>query len=450
MGRHIIKQVAKVVILYFLSSRRHIITKNRYICTMELLDAYKVGLTVLVPVFSAITCGVLVALSLRDCHSQEERRLKKIMLVYLSLSALGWYMTFCYEFHPELFAWLNVLCLIGYVLPSMFFYRIMRYLTRPGKEERFSGLHYLLPGVLVGVLVVWSLFVPVEVQIEIVKSKAVAFPAGYELYGRFFTLKPLLRVVFGIAYYILTIAVLIHYYKDTNGPQAGRTAGWVVFLLGLSVGSLLSSLLPTFMPRTSILRSLWTILAAGAMALQHVLLSYHIIRRKYRLYAAAPAEVSVQSAVAALEAALDTAEDTTEAPEETPEATPAGDPKPQRRQHNGILERNHFEAYFREEKPWLNPDCKITDLVEVFDVNRTAISAFINRTYGMNFNRYLNSWRMKELDRLRALPSNQGKSVRSLVRDAGFDSYRTYQRAAAAGREAEDEQQPGKKEGGTL
>lgn len=407
---------------------------------MDILAAYKIGLAVVIPVFSAITCFVLVALSLRDCLTQEERRLKKIMLVYLSLSAMGWYMAFCYEFHPVLFTWLNVLCLVSFVLPSIFFYRIVRYLTRLGRAERFSWLHYLLPALLAGILFVWSLFVPMDVQIEIVKGKALVFPAGYEAFARFFTLKPLLRVMFGMVYYILTIAVLIHYYRKTNRKRTGRTAGWVVFLLGLSIGSLLSSLLPTFMPRATILHSFWTILAAGAMAFQHVLLSYHIIRRKYRLYAAAPG----QSPVAALEAALGTAEDT----EENPEATPGRESKPQRRQHNGILERNHFEAYFREEKPWLNPACKIADLVEVFDVNRTAISAFINRTYGMNFNRYLNSWRIKELDRLRALPSNQGKSMRSLVEKAGFDSYRTYLRAAAAAREAEKEKPDGKK-GGT-
>lgn len=411
---------------------------------MDILAAYKIGLTVVIPVFSAITCFVLVALSLRDCLTQEERRLKKIMLVYLSLSAMGWYMAFCYEFHPVLFTWLNVLCLVSFVLPSIFFYRIVRYLTRLGRAERFSWLHYLLPALLAGVLFLWSLFIPMDVQIEIVKGKALVFPAGYEAFARFFTLKPLLRVVFGMVYYILTIVVLIHYYRATNRKRTGRTAGWVVFLVGLSIGSLLSSLLPTFMPRATILHSFWTILAAGAMALQHVLLSYHIIRRKYRLYAATPAAAAGQSPLAALEAALGTAEDT----EENPEATPGGEPKPQRRQHNGILERNHFEAYFRDVKPWLNPACKIADLVEVFDVNRTAISAFINRTYGMNFNRYLNSWRIKELDRLRALPSNQGKSMRSLVEKAGFDSYRTYLRAAAAAREAEKEKPDGKK-GGT-
>lgn len=419
---------------------------------MDVLAAYKVGITVLVPVFSAITCSALVAMSLRDCLTQEERRLKKILLAYLSLSALGWYMTFCYEFHPVLFTWLNILCLLSYVLPSVFFYRIVRYLTRLGKPERFSPLHFLLPGLLAGVLILWSLCVPMEVQFEIVEGKAVVFPAGYEAFTRFFTLKPLLRVLFGMAYYVLTIAVLAGYYHRTRGKQApGRqTAGWVVFLVGISIASLLSSLLPTFMPRATILHSLWTLLAACAIAFQHVLLSYHIIRRKYRLYTT-PDNAAGQGAVTIMEAATQPeAEPTTELAD-SPESAPEPPAKPPRRHHSGKLTRVRLEAYFRHEKPWLDPGCKIADLVEVFDVNRTALSAFINRTYGMNFNRYLNRWRLREFDRLRALPSNRGKSMRSLVEKAGFDNYRTYLRAIAAEREAaaeEAEKESGSKKGG--
>ena len=49
----------------------------------------------------------------------------------------------------------------------------------------------------------------------------------------------------------------------------------------------------------------------------------------------------------------------------------------------------------------------MTDLVEDLDVNRTVLSAFINQTYSMNFNRYLNRFRLRELDRLRSHPANQ-------------------------------------------
>ncbi|MFR1292099.1 MAG: hypothetical protein ACLSB7_07790 [Parabacteroides distasonis] len=66
-------------------------------------------------------------LSLQDCLSREERDLKRILLVYLSVSATGWLVTFCYQFYPSLFVRLNVVCLLCFVLPSIFFYRIVRF-----------------------------------------------------------------------------------------------------------------------------------------------------------------------------------------------------------------------------------------------------------------------------------------------------------------------------------
>lgn len=125
------------------------------------------------------------------------------------------------------------------------------------------------------------------------------------------------------------------------------------------------------------------------------------------------------------------------APQTEPETTNNPESEPPRRHHSGKLSRTRLEAYFRHEKTWLDPACKNADLV--FDVNSAALSGFINRTYGMNFNRYLNRWRLRELERLRTQPSNRGKSMRSLVEKVGFDNYRTYLRAVAAEREADAE-----------
>lgn len=428
---------------------------------MDILAAYRVGLTVLIPVFSAITCGTLVMLSLRDCLSQEERRLKQILFVYLCCSALGWYMAFCYEFQPVLFTWLNVLCLLFFVLPSIFFYRIVRYLTRPGKGERFSPLHYLLPALLAAVMLGWSLFVPMEVQIAIVKGKALYFPQEYEMFTYFFTLKPLLRVIFGMTYYLLTINILVEYNKRINAKQntAVQNTEWVVFLVGLSIASLLSSLLPTFMPRATILHSFWTLLAAIAMGLQHILLSYHIIRRKYRLYTeqeyAAPQRKVVKATPLSVPKPQNLPSPVAATKATTPVEIVAGtkpiaetEVAPLRRRYRGKLTKAEFEAYFRDEKPWLNPGCKITDLVEVFDVNRTTLSNFINSTYGMNLNRYLNSWRLKEFNRLRSMNRNKDKSASALVKLAGFDNYRTYLRNVDADLKAAGKEN-GKKKGGT-
>lgn len=384
---------------------------------MDISATYTTALTLLIPFFSALACGILVAFSLQDCLQREERDLKRVVLFYLVLSGTGWFFTFAYEFAPVLFAWLHVFCLLSYVLPSLFFYRIVRYLTRLGQPEKFPPWHYLLPGVLAAVMFVWSLAVPFGVQLEIVTGKARVLPDGYEAYARFFTAKPLLRVVFGLVYYLLALRVVTEYYKKAarKKSRVRKPARWVVFLVGISLASLFSSVLPTFMPRAEILYSVWPLLVVSCIAAQHVLLSYHIMRRDYSPYIL-PGK--------------------TRKPRKQGVRTPKPEKVPvPRRQYAGELNRTVFEEFIRTRKPYLKPDYKITDLVEDLDVNRTSLSAFVNRTYGMNFSRYLNRLRLRELEQLRLQPDNKGKTLGSLLGKAGFDNYRTYQRAVSAEQE---------------
>lgn len=161
---------------------------------MEDWTTYMVMLMLLIPVYSAITCGVMTGLSYHDCLSREERSLKRLLMVYLSMSGFGWFTTFAYRFYPELFVWLNTACLFVFMFTSIFFYRIIRFLTRLGQAEDFPLWHYLVPGLLAVVMLVWSCFVPFDIRLEIVQGQARVIPEGYELYTRFFTLKLVLRV----------------------------------------------------------------------------------------------------------------------------------------------------------------------------------------------------------------------------------------------------------------
>lgn len=403
---------------------------------MNLPVTYTAALTPLIPFFSAIACGILVAFSLHDCLKRDERKLKRIVLFYFAMSGIGWFVVFCYEFNPVLFVWLNVACLASFMFPAIFFYRIIRFLTRLGQPENFSVLHYLLPGALLAVMLVWSLFTPFDVQLEIVKGKAQAFPAGYEAYARFFTVKPLLRVIFGLIYYLFVILLLTDYYNratETRQPLY-KPAKWILFLVGISLASLFSSMLPTFMPRGKILYSIWTFMVALSIAAQHVLLSYHIICRDYLLYIIPGKKQKLPKVTEGQSRQNQLKEVQVKLP---------------RRQYSGKLNRRRFESFIRSNKPYLNPDYKMTDLVEDLDVNRTALSSFINRTYGMNFNRYLNRLRLQELKRLRSQPDGQDKSISSLIDKVGFKDFRNYSRAINAERkEYSQKRETGGEEGG--
>lgn len=365
---------------------------------MDFVSIYMTANILLVPVFSAIICSALVAFSLQDCQSYQEKKLKCIALAYLLISGTGWFVTFCYEINPVWFVYLNVVCLLSYVFPSIFFYRIIRMLTRIGSPEHFPLWHYVLPLSLGTALLTWSLFVPFDAQLQIVTSKAEILPQEYEIFARFFTTKPLWRVIFGLMYYLFTILLLIHYYKRANVKEAQvqQPARWVIFLIGISIASLFSSLLPTFMPRSKILHSVWTLIVSLSIALQHILLSYHIIRRNYTLFIV-----------------LD---------RRNPSRTT-------KKYHKGELNRSRFEGYFCKHSPYLDPDYKITDLSEALNVSRTSLSFFINQEYHVTFTRYLNQWRLKKMNYLRLQPQNQGKSMSTLAKQAGFKDYRHYVRA---------------------
>ncbi len=101
------------------------------------------------------------------------------------------------------------------------------------------------------------------------------------------------------------------------------------------------------------------------------------------------------------------------------------DPQPMPR---GELTKRKIEEYFTQRRPWLDPEFKLTDLADAMGVNRTEMSAFVNRTFGTGFKRYVNRWRLAEYDRLMALPSGELKNPYRVIKMAGFSDARHYHR----------------------
>ena len=94
-----------------------------------------------------------------------------------------------------------------------------------------------------------------------------------------------------------------------------------------------------------------------------------------------------------------------------------------------LLSKERFEKYMQEDKPYLNPELKITDLTGELQTNRTYLSTFINRTYGMNFKAYINDCRLREMEALLAGSTYAGESMTGLAIRAGFGCYHSYRRA---------------------
>ena len=265
----------------------------RYLCTMNDFQFFLRALNMLVPVFTAFACIVLTGFSRRDSLNPEEKRLKGIFMAYLFLIFTVWFATFCYYFAPELFVYLNTACLAGFVLVPVFLYRLIRFLIRMEQTENFSFFHYIVPAALILLMLVWSFFVPAGYQLALVKSHKFALAGEYEAYSRFFTSKPFLRLIFVVVYYSFIGVELMRYYRRANrlNLPSRRPARWMIFLIALTVMIGFNSLF-AIMPKKVAFANMW--MASLTITGQFVLLTYHIIRHKYRYYTAYPAAMSRQ------------------------------------------------------------------------------------------------------------------------------------------------------------
>lgn len=72
------------------------------------------------------------------------------------------------------------------------------------------------------------------------------------------------------------------------------------------------------------------------------------------------------------------------------------------------------------EKPYLNPNLKLIDLMQVLPMNRTYLSEFINTTYGCTFYQFVTRYRIEEAKRIMN-ESSEPKMADVAIR-SGFSS----------------------------
>ena len=373
-----------------------------YICDMENFNILLNASQLFAPAILCASCCLLLGFSRMDSLTREERKLKNIVIAYLLSDVIGWVGLFTYYFaKEEVFVILSVPMIASFLFSVVQLYRIIRLLTRLGQPENFPKFHYILIGGITALFLAGLFIYPMEVQVAIVKSRNTMITGEFATYSRFFTSKPLIRLIFQIVYYVAIYLLFRDYFRKIQKTenQVSKPARWVLFMAGLLLITVFASLVALFVPRNTIFSNQWLLCTSFGASGLYILLTYHIIRRKYLLYIVYP----VKRKYIMTEGGY--------------------------RRYFGQITREGLESYFNEKKPYLNPDYKITDLMEEMDVNRTAASAFINRTYGVNFSRYVNQWRVNELKRLLSLPGNEKESAASLYRQAGFGELKQYYRA---------------------
>lgn len=88
-----------------------------------------------------------------------------------------------------------------------------------------------------------------------------------------------------------------------------------------------------------------------------------------------------------------------------------------------------IQTYLETTKPYLNPELRLSELAQHFEVNISHLSTLINLCFSQNFNDLINSYRIELF--LQKISSGQLQhfTLMSLAYDSGFNSKTTFNRA---------------------
>ncbi len=361
----------------------------------------------ILPICCSVICSVFALLLIWNYRNPAERKLRRVVSIYCILIAVWWASVLWHVLSDNpVFLPVDIPFALSYLYIPVLFYNIVYYLTYLGNKRNFPVLNYLWPLPASAVILTAATWI-------LPHGDGIAGLSPAERYTYLFISGFLLRFVTAIAYIVPTCRLLSRYYKQAVVQKVDadrksfsiRSSHWLVVLFVLFIAIWLIAFLPSV-----VCSDRWLVrLNALCIIVQEILLTYHVIRRQYLSY-------------------------------KTSDLFPAAGKKSENNglidkqrlapdHAHGPLSRKAFENYLSQKKPYLDPDFKLTDMAEAMGVNRTVMSNFINQTYGMNFRRYLNQWRIEEYQILMAHPSNERKNPYRVMVMAGFKDSRHFQRA---------------------
>lgn len=94
-----------------------------------------------------------------------------------------------------------------------------------------------------------------------------------------------------------------------------------------------------------------------------------------------------------------------------------------------ILLRQVVDSHMNSQKPYLKHGFSLHDLSILTGINVPSLSSFINREYGMNFNDFVNQFRVAYFKSLIVQPEYHRWTLEAIANQAGFNSRTTFIRA---------------------
>lgn len=79
-------------------------------------------------------------------------------------------------------------------------------------------------------------------------------------------------------------------------------------------------------------------------------------------------------------------------------------------------------SYFKEEEPFLNPQLSLKFVASVLELSTNKVSYIINKAFDVNFNDFVNSYRLNHFKTIALNPKNAHLTILGLAYDSGFNS----------------------------
>jgi YesN/AraC family two-component response regulator len=93
------------------------------------------------------------------------------------------------------------------------------------------------------------------------------------------------------------------------------------------------------------------------------------------------------------------------------------------------LWKSKIETLIQEEKLYQNPELTLTDLAKKLETNVSVISKTINQGFQMNFNDYINNFRIEAVKISLSNGEHKKSTLLGIAYDCGFNSKATFNRA---------------------
>lgn len=356
----------------------------------ELVKAYAFS----APIVCALVCmGMMMMDAVRYRRNTQEKRLRLFLALTYIVTSLGWLGLVLYAVDPWAYVCYHPVFLLTLMLDQVMFYRFVSVITNTESSSGFNKLHWVVPLFITASFTLSDMEVPVERQLSVIYGDAMWTHVTW--FNVAYTTTTIIFIVYNTLYPLLNLLNIRRYRRFivNYSSDAQRTSlGWLAVMQALILVSVpipLAGLLLNIQ-----VFSTFGFIWFGALPtfVFYLVLCYNMLDDNYLIIQPETPEEEISTSKATL------------------------------------IDRKHFVRYLREKKPYLDPKLRITDLAVGLHTNRSYLSAFINREYGMNFSRLINRCRLIALDRLRLAPENAGKSNIDLVLMAGFSGYRNYLR----------------------